>query len=290
MAKRPQSPEPRLAKLEIAQIPLAITKLERRIADLRAAAPKDKDDLGAVVDSLCAKINGTLAEVFGPDTIEYRQAAAHQTNFIVIRMVVTPGRGVPWDERLREFEKGRTRVINAIQSQIDLLKERQADMALAPVEEAAPAPTPLSSTEIFIVHGQDNAAREEVARFLTNAGLKAIILHEQPNGGKTVIEKFENRTANIGFAVVLLTPDDEGGPAGGKMQPRARQNVIAELFYFMGKLGRGRVCALKKDDLEIPSDIAGLVYTPLDSGGGWRIALLRELEAAGYAVKWEAMR
>ena len=147
-----------------------------------------------------------------------------------------------------------------------------------------------SANEVFVVHGQDNAAREEIARFLEKAGLIPIVLHEQANEGKTVIEKFERHAARINFAVVLLTPDDEGGPTGGAMRPRARQNVIAELFYFMGKLGRSRVCALKKGELEIPSDIAGLVYTPLDAAGGWKAPLLRELERAGYTVRWDALR
>ena len=140
--------------------------------------------------------------------------------------------------------------------------------------------------EVFVVHGQDTAAREEVARFLDRAGLKPIVLHEQVSGGRTVIEKLEHYS-NVGFAVVLLTPDDVGGSAGEESKPRARQNVIAELFYFIGKLGRDRVCALKRGELEIPSDIGGVVYVPMDNAGGWKQSLLRELEGAGYAIDWK---
>lgn len=166
------------------------------------------------------------------------------------------------------------------------MNERLADVADDAPSAAVEAP---SSTDIFVVHGHDEAALQEVARFIEKAGLKPIILHEQASGGLTVIEKLE-RYSGVGFAVVLLTPDDEGGPNGGSMQPRARQNVIAELFYFLGKLGRSNVCTLKKGELEIPSDIGGVVYVPLDSHGGWKAPLLRELEAARYTVKWEALR
>ena len=113
-----------------------------------------------------------------------------------------------------------------------------------------------------------------------------VILHEKPNAGRTIIEKFEAHGGSSGFAVVLLTPDDVGGPNRGDLRPRARQNVIGEMFWFAGKLGRGRICALKKGDLEIPTDFAGVVYTDIDDRGAWKADLLRELETAGYAVDW----
>lgn len=89
---------------------------------------------------------------------------------------------------------------------------------------------------------------------------------------------------DVGYAVVLLTPDDEGGRKGDAPKPRARQNVVLELGYFMGRLGRNRVCALKKGDIEIPSDYSGIVYVALDESSGWKLSLVRELEAAGYKI------
>jgi predicted nucleotide-binding protein with TIR-like domain len=104
------------------------------------------------------------------------------------------------------------------------------------------------------------------------------------------IEKVEAH-GNVGFAVVLLTPDDEGSIKGGAPQPRARQNVLLELGYFIGHLGRKHVCALKRGELEIPSDFGGVVYEAFDASGGWKQALGRELEAAGYSIDWnEVMR
>lgn len=135
--------------------------------------------------------------------------------------------------------------------------------------------------DVFIVHGRDETAKETVARFIERLDVKAIILHEQPNAGKTIIEKFE-AYSNVGFAVVLLTPDDIGSPKSiaSKGKPRARQNVIFELGYFIGKLGRERVCALYKEEIELPSDIDGLVYIPMDKSGAWKSSLAKEMKHA----------
>lgn len=144
---------------------------------------------------------------------------------------------------------------------------------------------PSLSTKVFVVHGHDDGARESVARFLEKIGLEAVILHEQANQGRTVIEKVVAH-GDVGFAVVLLTPDDEGCAKGGLPTPRPRQNVLLELGYFIGHLGRDRVCALKRGALEIPSDFAGVVWEAMDDHGGWKQGLARELQAAGYTLDW----
>lgn len=141
------------------------------------------------------------------------------------------------------------------------------------------------STKIFIVHGHDEGARESAARFLELAGLEPVILHEQANKGMTIIEKVEAHS-HVGFAIVILTPDDQGSEKGGTLKPRARQNVLLELGYFIGKLGRNKVCALKRGELEIPSDFAGIVWHPMDTNSGWKPLLGRELQAAGYQIDW----
>jgi predicted nucleotide-binding protein len=144
-----------------------------------------------------------------------------------------------------------------------------------------------NSRDIFVVHGHDATAKNEVARLIERAGLNAVILHEQPNGGRTIIEKFEAHGGAAGFAVVLLTADDVGGVDVDHLRPRARQNVVGEMFWFAGKLGRTRVCALKKGDVELPSDFAGVGYTEMDDRGAWKSELMKELQAAGYAdLNW----
>lgn len=143
------------------------------------------------------------------------------------------------------------------------------------------------SRRVFIVHGHDEGSREAVARFLSNVDLEPLILFEQASGGKTIIEKIE-ANQDVGFAVVLMTADDEGGVRGsGTYAPRARQNVLLELGFFMGKLGRSRVFALVKDDIEIPSDFAGVVWGRLDANQGWKQTLAKELEEAGYPINWK---
>ncbi|MBZ9844049.1 TIR domain-containing protein [Mesorhizobium sp. CA5] len=144
---------------------------------------------------------------------------------------------------------------------------------------------PVISEKVFIVHGHDGEARETVARFLSLIGLEPIILHEQASRGRTVIEKVE-ANSDVGFAVVLLTPDDVGSAKGGALEPRARQNVLLELGYFIAKLGRERVCSLKRGTVEIPSDFAGVVWEAMDIGNGWKQSLARELQAAGYRIDW----
>ena len=140
----------------------------------------------------------------------------------------------------------------------------------------------ITSRMVFVVHGRDEGAKDSVASFLKDLNLVPIILSELPGKGQTIIEKFEGN-ADVGFTVALLTPDDAGGLSGeAEQSSRARQNVIFELGFFIGKLGRGRVCALTKGDLEIPSDYAGVEYIPLDDHGAWKMKLFKELRTAGF--------
>lgn len=125
-----------------------------------------------------------------------------------------------------------------------------------------------------------------MARFIEKIGLEAVILHERPNKGRTIITKFREEAVGVGFAVVLMTPDDEGKPKGGtNLKLRARQNVVFELGFFIGALGSGRVAALVKGDIERPSDFDGVVYIALDDGS-WQMQLGRELKEAGYTIDW----
>lgn len=137
---------------------------------------------------------------------------------------------------------------------------------------------------VFIVHGRNDEAKETVARFLQQIGLLPVILHEQPSLGRTIIEKFE-RYSRVGFAVVLLTRDDVGGQAGSPEQSyRARQNVVFEMGYCIGKLGRRRVCALRERGVELPSDVSGIIYVDYDNLGAWKLELAREIKAAGMPI------
>ena len=114
---------------------------------------------------------------------------------------------------------------------------------------------------------------------------KVFILHEQASSGKTIIEKIE-ANSNVGFAIVLYTPCDLGASKAEKdqLRPRARQNVVFEHGYLIGKIGRENVCALVKGDIEKPTDISGVVYIPMDEGDGWKLAIAKEMRDRGYKV------
>jgi predicted nucleotide-binding protein len=137
---------------------------------------------------------------------------------------------------------------------------------------------------VFVVHGHDEAAMLTVTQFIRDVGLHPIVLREQPSAGRTIIEKFEDYT-NVGFAVVLLSSDDiaDLGPAKAH---GARQNVIFELGYFIGKLGRNKVCVLLKGDVDIPSDYGGVRYISMDAGQDWQHSLTREMRFAGVNIDY----
>lgn len=143
----------------------------------------------------------------------------------------------------------------------------------------------ISKSEVFIVHGHDDLAKTQAARFVEKLGLKPIILHEQTSSGKTIIEKIEEYS-NVGFGIVLYTPCDKGCKNGeeANLLNRARQNVVFEHGYLIGKIGRQNVCALVKGQLEVPNDISGVVYVKMDPDESWQIKIARELRSSGYEI------
>lgn len=154
-------------------------------------------------------------------------------------------------------------------------------------ESSKDASATARSNRVFVVHGHDNEMKQAVARTIERVGLEAVILHEQLKRGRTIIEQIERNSA-VGFAVVLLAPDDIGYAAANgpdAARPRAQQNVILELGYFAGKLGRENVVALHRGNIEFPSDYDGVLYTLYDGdSGAWRGELVAELKDSGYDV------
>lgn len=148
-----------------------------------------------------------------------------------------------------------------------------------------------ASKRVFIVHGRDIGAKDSVARFVQDLKLEPISLAEQTSQGKTVIEKIEEFD-DVGYAIILLTPDDMGylKDTPEEVKSRARQNVVLELGYFMGKLSRNRICALSKGDVEIPSDYRGVLGVTMDSRGAWKVELAREMKSAGLEIDLNNLR
>lgn len=184
-------------------------------------------------------------------------------------------------ERLRDWIQDHVRELDSLRSMVDRLElfEIVADAA----EPGASSPgDDVLSTNVFVVHGRQRDSADVVARFVAQLGLEPVILDEQANEGRTILEKLEANTEDVGFAVVLLQADDYGRGPDEQDWPgdpnRARQNVILELGFFVGKIGRARVAALVEPSVEQPSDILGLAYIAFDES--WQLRLARELKHA----------
>ena len=162
-----------------------------------------------------------------------------------------------------------------------------------PLGESLDTPRHTFGNKVFIIHGRDDGVKGDVALFVRDLGLKEIILDRQPNEGLiAILDKFEREAKKADFAIALLTPDDVGAlkdEAAEQLKPRARQNVIFELGYFIGKLGRKRVCLLLKGELENPSDLDGILYVSMNSPNGWKLELAREMKQAGLPIDPEKL-
>jgi predicted nucleotide-binding protein len=290
MARRASPPQqPQRPVLSVEDKRRGVTRLEKRISDLESFDPQTVQKRSdPQVSALENAIDEALSAVFGHGTVEYgryRRATSldHGPHTMRVDSFLSGGRGRTDDsQEARQYvAEGKNEAITLLLQAVRSLKEEiDDDAATVPIK--TPAIRGELSSKVFVVHGHDEGAREAVARFLEKIELEAIILREQPDQGLTIIEKFESYANQVGFAVVLLTPDDLGGPSSASSQASsARQNVIFELGYFAGKLGRGRACLLRKGEVEIPSDLYGVIYTEMDAAEGWKLQLAKELKAAG---------
>lgn len=145
-------------------------------------------------------------------------------------------------------------------------------------------------SKVFIVHGHDGEAKERTARFIEKLGFEAIILHEQPSRSMTIIEKIESYSNDVGFGIVLYTPDDMGNVKGdaekGELKYRARQNVVFEHGFLIGKIGRKNVTPLVEGAIELPNDISGIVYI---NDKDWQLDIAKEMKAAGYDIDFNKL-
>jgi predicted nucleotide-binding protein len=286
MASRSKTPPPKQpANLTVADMQAGIQRLQKRLDEVKAFDGRSVTAQFEIphVDKLSAAVEDALMRTFGSESLEYdRYRTAAQFDNGPFNYAYQ----VPIQQVQQSLNRSKASSIALLEQAIESLQERIAEEGAS-----APAPAPRAtdarafSSKVFVVHGHDEGARESVARFLERLGFEAIILHEQASRGRTVIEKVEAH-GDVGFAVVLLTPDDVGCAKGATPSPRARQNVVLELGYFIGRLGRERVCALKRGEVEIPSDFGGVVYVPFDDAGAWEQALGKELQAVGFAIDW----
>jgi predicted nucleotide-binding protein len=187
----------------------------------------------------------------------------------------------------RQMEQAKGIILSAVDALTENASESNGVMVQ---QETNLSKKSFDSKKVFVVHGHNQTVKQTVARTLENLGLTPIILAEQPDKGRTVIEKFESEGNDVGFAVVLLTADDKGRKnKARKMQSRARQNVVFEMGYFMALLRRERVMLLLQEGVEEPSDLKGIIYTALDKDGMWKYRLVKELQEQGYNVSTDSL-
>lgn len=188
-------------------------------------------------------------------------------------------------DNFRNRVSAKITAVDSFLGQIDLFKEPPMTASASPSAQPEKNAGP-SNKKVFVVHGHDRKKRDEVELALHQLKLEPIILENQASGGLTIIEKLERDSKEASYAVIIATADDEGHPKGkpDQIKPRARQNVVLELGAFIFALGRQNVAVLCDEGLEHPSDIAGLIYITLDSGGRWKQLLGRELQHAGFDI------
>ncbi len=281
MARRltPEPPPIEIRRFTRSEIDRGISKLRKRIDEVSNLDPRQIRYADAKIDNVERNIRETIRDVFGPRSPEFHDHEYHKIWHGGFNYLDSES------QLQTKFAAGIPQTITVLEGLISRLEEIREDIgadAVPPIPRIAPL---AGTRRVFLVHGHDEAAKEAVARFLEKLNLIPIILHEQPNQGLTIIEKFEEN-ADVDFAVVLLTPDDFGYMAGSPddIKPRARQNVVFELGYFVGRLGRSRVCALHKGNVAIPSDYSGIIYVSMDDPQGWRLLLAREIKEAGIVV------
>lgn len=266
-----------------------LSKLARLLNHTDLKAPNDELSAGVDLDAFLHESSQTGGSMMGSQSLCWPEDAKEDLGIrlLLVKKLADPDFAFQFSHSY--FADGSSRIISGFQGMtrqliIPFVRDYR-DYILHQGKTDAQVIMP-NSKRIFIVHGHDGEARETVARFISTIGLEPVILHEQANRGRTVIEKVE-ANSDVGFAIVLLTPDDLGRSKNGvELEPRARQNVLLELGYFIAKLGRDRVCALKRGTVEIPSDFAGVVWETMDASGGWKQSLGRELEAAGQSIDW----
>lgn len=176
--------------------------------------------------------------------------------------------------------------VRNVQRALQLLLKAQDLFPFLASDKKTSVPRADNAKKVFIVHGHNDALKNAAARLVLKLHLDPVILHELPNKGRTLIEKFLDHS-DVAFALVLLTRDDRGGPSSAPPASyayRARQNVIMELGYFLAELGRERVAAIYEEDVEIPSDYKGVLFIPYDSAGRWEFDAAKEMKAGGVKV------
>ena len=245
--------------------------IEGLLKELEALPHRDEQRL----DALRQRGAMVLRNIYGTGSRYVTQfiGVRFEPNFLVMK---SGAHDRWWNEGVSRMRN----LLNTMLAEIDTFPKKVIEA------KETPRPTALTLEKIFVVHGHDSEMLSAIESFILKLGLRPVILRNQPSRGRTIVEKIEDYS-EVSSAVVLLSPDDTAYPRGASSSDakfRARQNVIFELGFFIGKLGRHNVIAVHRTDerFEMPTDYEGVIFTPYDEGGGWKLALAKELQAIGF--------
>jgi predicted nucleotide-binding protein len=247
--------------------------IEGLLEELEALPHRDEQRL----DALRQRGVMVLRNIYGPGSryVTQLMGVGFKPNYLVMK---SGAHDKWWNEGVSRMRN----LLNTMLAEIDTFPQKVVEA------NGTPRPTALTLEKIFVAHGHDIEMLSAIESFILKLGLKPVILRNQPSRGRTIVEKIEDYS-EVSSAVVLLSPDDNAYPRGTSSSDaklRARQNVIFELGFFIGKLGRHNVIAVHRTDerFEMPTDYEGVIFTPYDEGGGWKLALAKELQAIGFEL------
>ena len=243
-------------------------KLQALIDTAKALIDKQATESDGEFFTWHEKAIRVLTSIYGKQSDQYK--SFEQITFKVTWAYISTTAN---DSKIKACAMGLVKSIGILSSYLEEMKENDT-------EETEVVNYDFS--KVFIVHGHDSQLKESVARLVDRQQhIEAIILSEQRNRGKTLIEKLEKHS-DVGGAICLFSADDVGREKDEKRgKPRARQNVVFEAGYFMGKLGRDHIIIIADKAVELPSDLNGILYTDKES---WKHDVLAELEEMGYDI------
>lgn len=251
-------------------------KLEKIITEAYNLVATESTSSGARFEAWHTSAERFLIQKYGKDSLEHKKFDDTYFRFGVY---------IDDDEEyerlsIKACKDGLETTIAVFETYLEELKEENENKEKDEVHQVK------NLTKIFIVHGHDGELKQSIARIIEKQGIEAIILSEQASKGRTIIEKFEDYSY-VGGAICLFTADDVGrAKKDDSDNARARQNVVLETGYFMGKLGRNHTVILADKGIEMPSDLSGIVYTGAEN---WKTDLLKELKAMGYTVDFNKL-
>lgn len=240
-------------------------KLQRLYSEIDMLLDKNVTSFSDEFKIWHGKCNRLLVNYYGNDSIEVKE-------FINIKFQCA----------LIDNEQQRLWCRNGLKTAKGMFESLLEDMEEESDNTVSTSSKELQTDKVFIVHGHDEVLKTKLSRLVEQQGIKPIILHEQDNLGKTIIEKIEHYGNSVGAAIVIFTPDDTGKSNNeSEYKNRARQNVVFEAGYFLGYLGRDRIIPIVSDNsIELPGDLQGVVYT----GDMWQFKVISELKAMGFNV------